>query len=149
MVQHHPSGAGQRVRPGAGESQALRREGGPQGGQIAPGVVDAGQEAGGGRGAELDLSAGFEREARTGGERGTVGAAEGQRLQCGVDQFGPYGPGGTSIVVDEPLDLDTHQSRRSDLEADARHVAARPRFGQRGHPRRGWWRALTVGRSGA
>ncbi len=148
VVQHHPAGAGQRVGAGAGEAQALGGEGVPQGGEVAPGVGDAAGEAVGGRGAELDLTAGFEGEDGAGGERVPVGAAQWQCVQCGVQSFRGDGFVGTSVVVDEPLQLDADQPGRADLEADAGHVVARGGFGQRGHRSGGRSRGLPVGRTG-
>ena len=92
-------------------------------------AVDRVEQLGEGRlweGGDLDLSAGFDRERRTGRERelgtvfyqraGSVGTERGGQTRR-VER-----PPGIVLVVDDPLELDAVQFRRSVLEADGRDI---------------------------
>ncbi len=131
----HPALAVQRIGAGARQPQALGGQRRPQHRLVGAQPRRAGGRVGGGRGAQLDLPAGFVRQPRAGREHRAVGRL-GQHRQRGRHPGGIHRGSGTSAVMDEPLRLHPDQGRRPDLEADGAQVSFGRSLGQlrgRGH----------------
>ncbi len=113
------------VHPVTAEGEAERPQRAPHRPQVGGERVQALHEGSGGPRAELQLTAGFERQGRHQGQ-GPYGV-EGRR-----EPLRPHGQPGVPQLVDQPLQLHPHGAGRAGLEADTSQQFLRLRLGERG-----------------